>query len=331
MAKVDKSKGSISWVNDFAMDIERFGEDKLARVETDEELKRLAEVLEHFERCYAKYKGEEFDMEGSKTEEEYRYYLEESLMMNTKGVLKSVEGRYLSMADAFKAGELDPAMFPDPYAIEKEKVEDTKIDSVPTAGMPKTFEFEGKEYKIQISAYKTCPMGMAIQIVSADGEPFDHMTRNLGSNYYTNPDATLGACARGDSFIQFGCAFINGVTLGDKHKDMYNKVIEVLGGEPYTRWGEAVSWKGGINPYTLWGDGIGADGTWYTASGDKTVGEVTYPLYQFDRRKLEEYDPKGFAEYQQSWFEQMAKEQEAGNKILSGEYGMEDDDDFGDE
>ena len=140
----------------------------------------------------------------------------------------------------------------------------------------KVYEPNGEieECYVNIKSYASDKLVMALELVTKeDKEPYDVISVNLGE------------CYRNATFVPNGATFI------DVNNAYYNlsKVLEQMGGKPYTYFGQ---------PYY------------------KQSGFCEYPLIDFDKNILKELDPEGFVNYDKEYWEEIPKAQERLRKEL---------------
>lgn len=129
----------------------------------------------------------------------------------------------------------------------------------------KTLSWNGTEYAVKVGNYQTHPLAMWVCLQDTKVPfPENEIITVNLGNYY-----------REDTFVQPGSSFIN---TGYGIEDRYIKLLKDTHlAEPYVCFGE---------PY-------------YKGSGFND-----YPLYDFNRKMLQELDPKGWDTYLKTWMKE---------------------------
>lgn len=141
-----------------------------------------------------------------------------------------------------------------------------------------SFEYDGKEYELRIGSYPMAPLAMFIAVQEKG---------NTDPAYERVMTVCLGNYQSELSFVQFGSTFIDINNFPEAPQ-----ILEATGlATPYLKFGEPV---------------------------EKQSGFIVYPLYEFDKNKLAELDPKGFAQYKEDWSKQCTVEQNKMNEAMFG-------------
>ena len=132
----------------------------------------------------------------------------------------------------------------------------------------KTLSFNGTEYTVKVGNYPSHPLAMWVSI------------QNVKATSCENEIITvnLGNFYRDSTFVQPGSSFIN---TGSGFEEHYIKLLEETNlAKPYVCFGKPFYKGSGFNDY---------------------------PLYEFDKKMLQELDPKGWASYMEKWFDEAEK------------------------
>lgn len=141
-----------------------------------------------------------------------------------------------------------------------------------------SLKYNGKEYELRIQSYPMAPLSMFIAMQEKG---------NTNPAYERTMTVCLGNYQSELSFVQFGSSFIDINNFPEAPQ-----ILEATGlATPYLKFGEPV---------------------------EKQSGFVVYPLYEFDKNKLSELDPKGFSQYQEDWYKQFTIEQNKMNEAMFG-------------
>lgn len=141
-----------------------------------------------------------------------------------------------------------------------------------------SFKYNEKEYELRIGAYPMAPLAMFI-VMQEKG--------NTDPAYERTMTVCLGNYQSETSFVQFGSSFIDINNFPETTKILQETGLAI----PYLKFGEPVEAQSGF---------------------------VIYPLYEFDKNKLAELDPAGFAQYQDAWAKQCTIEQNKMNEAMFG-------------